>query len=157
MLLPHAINLLHWITVDHGSPFVNDSYLKGLVPSFNECVDRFLERLRPLADGKTEVPMMEEFATLTLDVICKVCICTQSLAHPVHTRYTWNIHMWSMLFSLLWNPSFYVRDIRCIISCDHGCRHSSATGTRFQVSHKKVNPVQVDSTSEHTVWVQNQS
>jgi len=68
--------------------FVNDSYLKGLVPSFNECVDRFLERLRPLADGKTEVPMMEEFATLTLDVICKVCMCTQSVAHPVHTRYT---------------------------------------------------------------------
>jgi len=42
------------------------------VPSFNECVDRFLARLRPLADGKTQVPMKIEFTDLTLDVISKV-------------------------------------------------------------------------------------
>ena len=51
------------------------SYLRGLVPSFNECVDMFLERLRPLADGKTEVPMKEEFASLTLNIISKVGGC----------------------------------------------------------------------------------
>ena len=50
------------------------SYLKGLIPSFNECVDQFLERLRPLADGKTQVPMKDEFATLTLSIISKVCM-----------------------------------------------------------------------------------
>ena len=50
----------------------DDSYLKGLIPIFNECVDQFLERLRPLADGKTQVPMKEEFAAVTMDVICKV-------------------------------------------------------------------------------------
>ena len=46
--------------------------LNSLVPSFNECVDRFLARLRPLADGKTQVPMKIEFTDLTLDVISKV-------------------------------------------------------------------------------------
>ena len=35
-------------------------------------MDQFLERLRPLADGKTQVPMKEEFAVVTMDVICKV-------------------------------------------------------------------------------------
>lgn len=48
------------------------SYLKDLIPSFNECVDQFLERLRPLADGRTQVPMKEELATLTLSIISKV-------------------------------------------------------------------------------------
>jgi len=48
------------------------SYLKSLVPSFNECADRFIGRLRPLADGKTTVPMKEHLAEVTLDVISKV-------------------------------------------------------------------------------------
>jgi len=43
-----------------------------LVPSFNECADKFIERLRPLADGKTTVPMKEHLAEVTLDVISKV-------------------------------------------------------------------------------------
>ena len=50
------------------------SYLKSLVPVFNECVDQFLERLRPLADGKTQVSMKEQFDILTLDVISKVLL-----------------------------------------------------------------------------------
>ena len=54
------------------SPYFDNSYLKGLIPIFNECVDQFLERLRPLADGKTQVPMKEEFAAVTMDIICKV-------------------------------------------------------------------------------------
>ena len=54
-------------------PYIHyTSYLKGLIPSFNECVDQFLERLRPLADGETQVPMKEEFAILTLSIISKV-------------------------------------------------------------------------------------
>ena len=48
------------------------SYLKSLVPSFNECADKFLEGLRPLADGKTTVPMKAHLAEVTLDVISKV-------------------------------------------------------------------------------------
>lgn len=50
------------------------SYLKSLVPSFNECVDQFLARLRPLADGKTQVSMSDHFANLALEVIGKVYI-----------------------------------------------------------------------------------
>ena len=48
------------------------SYLKGLVPSFNEGADKFIEGLRPLADGKTTVPMKEHLAEVTQDVISKV-------------------------------------------------------------------------------------
>jgi len=42
------------------------------VPSFSECADKIIERLRPLADGKTTVPMKEHLAEVTLDVISKV-------------------------------------------------------------------------------------
>ena len=42
------------------------------MPSFNECADKFIEGLRPLADGKTTVPMKEHLAEVTLDVISKV-------------------------------------------------------------------------------------
>ena len=48
------------------------SSLKDYLPIFNECVDTFLERLRPHADGKTEVSMKEAFHKATLDVISKV-------------------------------------------------------------------------------------
>ena len=42
------------------------------MPSFNECADKFIEGLRPLADGETTVPMKEHLAEVTLDVIGKV-------------------------------------------------------------------------------------
>eukprot|EP00731_Ephydatia_muelleri_P028755 Em0020g399a len=48
------------------------SSLKDLLPMFNECVDTFLEGLRPHADGKTEVSMKEAFHEVALDVISKV-------------------------------------------------------------------------------------
>ena len=48
------------------------SYLKSLVPSFNECADKFIQGLRPLADGKTTVPMKEHLAQVTEDAISKV-------------------------------------------------------------------------------------
>ena len=50
------------------------SSLKDLIPKFNECVDTFVEKLRPLADGKTEVPMKEAFHEAALDVISKVIL-----------------------------------------------------------------------------------
>ena len=54
--------------------FFNSS-LKDLLVKFNECGDTFLERLRPHADGKTEVSMKEAFHEATLDAISKVCNC----------------------------------------------------------------------------------
>ena len=48
------------------------SYLKSLLPSFNECTDKLLDNIRPLADGRTTVPMKQHLAEVTLDVISKV-------------------------------------------------------------------------------------
>ncbi|KAL5473710.1 hypothetical protein EMCRGX_G028238 [Ephydatia muelleri] len=53
-------------------PSFKRTSLKDYLPIFNECVDTFLERLRPHADGKTEVSMKEAFHKATLDVISKV-------------------------------------------------------------------------------------
>ncbi|KAL5473718.1 hypothetical protein EMCRGX_G028252 [Ephydatia muelleri] len=52
-------------------PSFKRSSLKDLLVKFNECGDTFLERLRPHADGKTEVSMKEAFHEATLDVISK--------------------------------------------------------------------------------------
>ena len=48
------------------------SYLKSLIPSFNECVDQFLDKLQSVADGETQVFMRKEFVATTLNVIGKV-------------------------------------------------------------------------------------
>ena len=54
-------------------PFISHcSYLKSLVPSFNECVDRLVAGLKPLADGRTSVPMTDQFSSVALDVISRV-------------------------------------------------------------------------------------
>lgn len=47
-------------------------YLKGLITTFNECVDEFLAKLLPCADRKAQVPMRDEFAAVTLKVVSKV-------------------------------------------------------------------------------------
>ena len=47
------------------------SYLKGLYPKFNECVELFLDKLAPHADGRTEVPMKKHICATTLDIISK--------------------------------------------------------------------------------------
>ena len=47
----------------------NHSSLMDLLPTFNECVDAFLEGLRPHADGKTGVFMKEAFHEMAMDVI----------------------------------------------------------------------------------------
>ena len=49
------------------------SSLKDHLYKFNECANAFLEKLRPLADGKTKVSMKEAFHEVALDVISKVC------------------------------------------------------------------------------------
>ena len=46
--------------------------MKSLIPMFGEFVDTFLNQLRPLADGKTKVPMIQHFSIATVDVISKV-------------------------------------------------------------------------------------
>ena len=51
---------------------VTCSNMKSLIPMFGECVDTFLNQLRPLADGKTQVPMIQHFSIATVDVISKV-------------------------------------------------------------------------------------
>ncbi|XP_064405692.1 cholesterol 24-hydroxylase-like [Halichondria panicea] len=55
----------------YDQPF-NKNYLKSLLPSFNECTDKLLEGIRPLADGKTTVPMKQHLSEVTLNVISKV-------------------------------------------------------------------------------------
>ena len=56
-------------------------------------MDQFLERLRPLADGRTQVPMKEELATLTLSIISKVNRYIQTFSisysqpHSVNSRH----------------------------------------------------------------------
>ena len=54
------------------------SNLKSLIPAFNECADVFVERLRAVADGKTEVLIKDEFGAVTLDVIGKVVQLTSA-------------------------------------------------------------------------------
>ena len=54
------------------NPAFHKTFLKELIPQFNSCCDVFLAKLSRLADGKTEVVMLEEFNRATLDVIGKV-------------------------------------------------------------------------------------
>ena len=48
------------------------SYLKTLLIPFNEMVEKFLDRMQPLANGSTIVPMKVHFGEFTQDVISKV-------------------------------------------------------------------------------------
>ena len=48
------------------------SYLKTLLDPFNEMVEKFLDNIKPLADGKTVVPMKRHFGEFTMNVISKV-------------------------------------------------------------------------------------
>ena len=58
------------------------SYLKSLVPSFNECVDVFLDKIRPMADGSTPVPIRQHLTECTLYVISKVGLTSISSSSP---------------------------------------------------------------------------
>ena len=54
---------------------INFSYLKTLLEPFNEIANNFIDRLKPLADGVTAVPMKTQFGEFFLKVISKVHIC----------------------------------------------------------------------------------
>ena len=48
------------------------SYLKTLVTNLNSLAENFLDELRPLADGKTTVAMVDHIHGYTMDVLGKV-------------------------------------------------------------------------------------
>ncbi len=78
-----------WIT----SLCPHNSYLKSLLPSFNECTDKLLEGIRPLADGKTTVPMKQHLSEVTLNVISKVHIGLCVYMH-IHFVALIPLHRW---------------------------------------------------------------
>ena len=51
---------------------VSCSYLKKMIPEFNQCVDKFLDKLESAANQKTQVSLRDELALLTLTVVSKV-------------------------------------------------------------------------------------
>ena len=54
------------------NPAFHRKYLMNLMDAFNSVGDGFLEKLSQLADGRTPVRMVDEFARVTLDIIGKV-------------------------------------------------------------------------------------
>ena len=48
------------------------SYLKTLLPSFNECCDKLLDGIRSQADGKTTVYMKQHLQEVTMNAVSKV-------------------------------------------------------------------------------------
>jgi len=54
------------------NPAFHRKSLKELMSSFNSTANLLLEHLGTMADGKTEVCMIDQFAHAALDVICKV-------------------------------------------------------------------------------------
>lgn len=48
------------------------SFLNSLIPCFNECADGFVQRLRLVANGVTNISMKDEFNHVTRTVISKV-------------------------------------------------------------------------------------
>ncbi|XP_022087544.1 cholesterol 24-hydroxylase-like isoform X2 [Acanthaster planci] len=59
------------------NPAFHRKYLISLMDQFNFSADVLVNRLVTLADGKTEVAMLDEFNRLTLDVIAKVAFGLQ--------------------------------------------------------------------------------
>ncbi|KAM7429821.1 hypothetical protein ABFA07_019388 [Porites harrisoni] len=54
------------------NPAFHRKSLKDLMSSFNSTADLLLDHLSTMADGKTQICMVDEFARAALDVICKV-------------------------------------------------------------------------------------
>lgn len=59
------------------NPCFQKSYLRGLESALNTEIDLLITRLAGLADGKTEVSMLDEFNHLTLDIIGKIAFGMQ--------------------------------------------------------------------------------
>lgn len=59
-----------------------------MIPFFNECADKMIEKLKPIGDGTTPVFISEEFTLFTINVISKVwslCVkCTYVLCMVIH-------------------------------------------------------------------------
>ncbi|XP_022090979.1 cholesterol 24-hydroxylase-like [Acanthaster planci] len=53
-------------------PAFHRKYLKTLISTFNQSANVLIEKLTNVADGKTVVPMLDEFNKFTLDVLAKV-------------------------------------------------------------------------------------
>ena len=54
-------------------PFIHYfSYLRSLIPSFNECVEHFLKRMRIKAIRERTVLMRKEMGAVTLQILGKV-------------------------------------------------------------------------------------
>ncbi|XP_038073597.1 cholesterol 24-hydroxylase-like [Patiria miniata] len=53
-------------------PAFHRKYLKNLISSFNKSANVLIDKLAKVADGKTEVLMLDEFNKFTLDVLAKV-------------------------------------------------------------------------------------
>ena len=68
------------------------SCLKTLLDPFNETVDRFIDRLQPLADGKTPISMSIKFNEFTLEVISKV------IKHKAIDMYSYSAACMSLFF-----------------------------------------------------------
>ncbi len=85
----YCLNHSGWyIFPQHGLLFILNicSYLKSLLPSFNECTNKLLEGIRPLADGKTIVPMKEHLSDVTLAVISKVFTMSR-VFYSIHSNF----------------------------------------------------------------------
>ena len=59
------------------------SYLKTLLKPFNEITNEFLEKLKPLADGDTKVPMKVHLGEFSLDVISKVYCFSSTIVFTI--------------------------------------------------------------------------
>ena len=64
------------------------SYLKELIPTFNSIVDDHLQRLKPLADGETLVPMKDHICSFSLDIVCKVILLAMLLLAITTVQHT---------------------------------------------------------------------
>ena len=50
----------------------HSSFLQSIFPKFCERADAFMERLKPWADGKTQVPMKKEIYRFSVDFVSQV-------------------------------------------------------------------------------------
>ena len=59
----------------------HSSFLQSIFPKFCECADAFMERLKPLADGKTQVAMKKEIYRYSMDFVSQVSRFVRSIKY----------------------------------------------------------------------------
>lgn len=62
------------------------SFLQQMYPKFVDSVEDFIKRLKPLADGKTQVSLRKQMYAASMDVVSKVSIYSLSWCNHTHTR-----------------------------------------------------------------------